>query len=221
MYRSLVAIPPRYGYTRIKRHCNEIFLNNAVSSAGAVLIGGTNTNSMLTIGTITATTGWGYYVPWSLQFTPANLQNWTELSALFDQYRIRNVKVTWTYQHNTSTASGTSGLPIQYWVEDHDDSAPVGMGALRERMGLRHKAFTSDAIECTMYVRPTTAGPLYDGATGSYASLSSPWCDCGALNVSWTGLKGVLCGVQLPATADVVTSFKIDVEYDVEFKSVQ
>lgn len=180
-----------------------------------------NINDMLLIGTPTvASGGWGYDIPFSMKFTHAAMINNAELTALFDVYKIVGVKVFVTYNHNVSTASGTSGMPSIIWWPDPDNAAVETVTDIRERMGLIRKPYTSDKRTRVLTLRyPKKMAALFDQATGAL-NVSQPirgWTDCDDVNIPHYGIKGMLENVQLPTTAGT-SFFKFDVQLMVQYK---
>lgn len=174
---------------------------------------------MLQIGTPFAQP-WGWDLPFTLNFTHAAMINQGELTALFDLYKIVKVDVYVTYQHNVSTAGGTSGMPNLMWWPDPDNAAVETVSDMRERMGLRRKAFTADHRTRKMWVsRPRKMAALFDVATGAL-NVAQPlggWTDCDDINIPHYGIKGCLENIQAPATASV-SGFRFDVKFTCVYK---
>lgn len=180
-----------------------------------------NINNMLLIGTpAVATGGWGYDIPFTMKFTHAAMINNGELTALFDLYKIVGVKVFVTYNHNVSTASGTSGMPSLIWWPDPDNAAVETVSDIRERMGLIRKPYTSDKrTRCMTLKSPRKMAALFDEATGAL-NVAQPlrgWTDCDDVNIPHYGIKGMLENVQLPTVAGT-SFFKFDVQLIVQYK---
>lgn len=180
---------------------------------------GTNVNSMLQIGSPFGQP-WGWDLPFTLNFTHANMINHTEMTALFDLYRITKVEVYVTYNHNVSTAGGTSAMPSLMWWPDPDNAAVESVTDMRERMGLHRKAFTSDKRTRKMWViRPRKMAALFDVATG-VTNIAQPiggWTDCDDVNIPHYGIKGCIENLIAPSTANV-SSVRLDVKFTVVYK---
>lgn len=211
----------RLGEMTTTRLVTEFFLTNTVALGVPGIQGGPTLASML-LGTTAASTGPGYNIPFALQFAISQVQNGTEIVQVFDQYRINWAKVFITYQHNVSTASGSSTMPTLLWFPDFDDAIPVGPGSCREHAGCEIREFTADKRTHVMKVTPRFLGGLFDVAAGAptWARTESGWIDVGTTNIAHYGIKGYLANVELPATGiePYTTSFRIDVQLNISLR---
>jgi len=213
----------RYGGLVMTRHAPPVYLVN--SAFGAFLLNGTNTNDQITIGSGADILAQplGHDIPFTMKFTHANILNNSELTTLFDQYKILKVEVYATFAHNVSTAGGLSTLPQLCWHVDRDDSAIEGVAATRERMGIRRKPFESDKRTRKMWVTaPTAMAALFDQATGS-TNIAAPvrrWIDCNDINIPHYGIKGVLENCFSSGTANVFC-VRFDVKYTIAYRHVR
>lgn len=211
----------RMGNFTTTRLVTEFFVTNTVA-VGVPGIQGGPTLPALILGTTAASTGPGYNIPFAMQFALSQVQNATEISAVFDQYRINWVKVFITFQHNVSTASGSSTMPTLFWVPDFDDAVAVGAGALREHAALDLREFTADNRTHVMKIEPRFHGGIYDASAGAgtWGSIERGWVDVAAQNTAHYGIKGYLANVELPATGvgPYTTSFRIDVQINLSFR---
>lgn len=215
------------GRMTVRRLAQTLYINNATSPGPSPPTAGwvetfpaAPTNGLLTIVQPTALTGgWGWNVPFSMQFSLNQLLNVTELTNIFDQYRILGVKVFISWNHNTSAASQASGLCGLQWYPDFDDSTPPTSDEVRERMGVISRRWSADKVTQVMSVRPR---PIFTSGTAMVPY--GTWFDCQTNpNTIHYGLKGLLTNVTLPARTSgdpAVTSFRFDVQYVVQFRSV-
>jgi len=214
----------RLGNFTTTRLVTEFFVTNTVA-AGVPGIQGGPTLPCIVLGTTAASTGPGFNIPFAMQFAASQVQNFTELNAIFDHYKINWAKVHITYQHNVSTASGTSTMPTLLWVPDYDDGIPVGPGSLRERAGLEVCEFTSDKRTQVMFLRPRCLGYVFNSATATSVAGDSMtgWIDVAADNTGHFGIKGYLANVELPATGvgPFTSSFRFDVELNISFRGTR
>lgn len=213
---------PRRGEFKTARLVTEFFVTNTVAAGVPGIQGGPSVPAIV-LGTTAASSGPGYNIPFAMQFCLSQVQNSTELGAIFDQYRITWARVNVTYQHNVSTASGTSTMPSLFWVADYDDAIPVGAGGLREHAGVEMVPFSADKRMQVARVTPCFSGATYDPvgpATLFGEAAKRGWLDIGAPNTLHYGLKGYLANVELPATGvgPFSTSFRFDVELGVTFR---
>lgn len=213
--RKGALVTKRRGFMMINRMGPDLHINNSIVQ-GVPQIAGSNIDQNLQLGTVTSTPGWGYYVPFTMTFSANQLQNIAEIQPLFDQYKIYKVVIKITYQHNVSTASGTSGMPELRYRVDYDDNNVIGPGAFKELMGFRIKTFTSNRNYHYIVITKPRSQLLQNDYSASTLSAKVPvnrWLDTDVLDVQHFGLKGVLSNVLLPASSDVATSFKFETRY--------
>lgn len=212
--RRGALVTRRRGFMLVNRLGPDVFISNS-AVGGVPGIYGTNTDSNLQLGTVSSTPGWGYYIPFSMQFTMNQIQNFSEFGNLFDQYKLNKVVVKITYQHNVSTAGGSSGLPELQWRVDYDDATPIGPGAFKELMGSTRRSFTSsrNALYMTVY-KPRAMLGVNDTTGLAIGKPVNTYIDIAQPDVPHYGIKGVLSNVLLPADAvNTLTSFKFETRY--------
>lgn len=210
----------------LSRMGGQIYITNTVAGGTVTIQGdaGANVNNMLSLGAVpgavASTGGWGFDIPFTLKFTAANIINIGEIQALFDLYKIVSCKVYVTYNHNVSTASGTSGLPGIMWFRDPDNAAVEDPFAIRERMGVVRKSFTPEKRTRVMWIKyPRKMGAIFDEATGALnvAQPMGGWTDLDDINIPHYGIKGMLTNVQLPTTLGT-SFFKFEVRFGLKLK---
>lgn len=123
------------------------------------------------------------------------LPNYSEFTALFDQYKINGVKLTWMLSANTvnmpnvSPGNTTASLPILYTAIDRDDGTPY---ATFDEMNQNDtcKLRRMDRV-VTRYVKPYVAVPVYSaGAFNGYAApTKNPWIDAASPATEYYGIK--------------------------------
>lgn len=204
----------------VRRMNDSMWLTNSIT-AGVAQIKGTNVNTLWANTAPVQGIGYGYYIPFAMQFSLNQIAGVAELADIFDQYRLLGVKVFISYQHNVSTAGGTSGLPAIQWFPDFDDATPPATESdLRQRMGVITRRWDSDSVTQVMSVRPR---PIYTAGTAMVPY--GTWFDCQTNpNTVHYGLKGILSNVLLPAATGEYdprsTAFKIDVQYVIQFRGL-
>jgi len=132
-----------------------------------------------------------------LSFALNNPPGYSELTALFDRYRLTKVQLTFIYGKNsanitqTTTAGANTNLPCLYTAIDlDDDSAPANIDELLEYETC-HVDRLDKIVKRTVYPRIATAA--YSGAFTSYANMDpSTWIDCNSDGVRYYGLKYVV-----------------------------
>ena len=212
IYRSVGS-----GSSFAKRKNAEVQIVNS-GALGTFTISGTNANSLITLGAPVAAAGYGYNVPFSMQFSLDQVVNYTEF-AIFDKYCIRAVKVTFRYMHNTSTLSATTGLPSMYAFVDKDDAIVPTVNNVRENMATKKRIFSGTRNEASFYFKPT---PVMEAYPLSYVPLrKAPFFDNSSTAVPHFALKGYLANLNAPAGTANLTCFNVDVTYYIALRHIQ
>lgn len=128
------------------------------------------------------------------QFKLSDVPGYGDFTQLYDQYRIKGVRITFYPAANTSYTGSSSSMPIGefYTVLDFDDSTlPANIEELNQYQTLRRTYFNRPHKR---YFKPlSTQSGVYQsgGVTTGYRSLpSSTWFDCGNPNILYYGIKG-------------------------------
>ncbi len=126
------------------------------------------------------------YVAASLTYTSADFSivpqlaltdGYTELTALFDQFRITEVVITLVPQFNVGAASSSQILPYIYSVNDFDGGGPTTATQFLER-GMTPVPMDRVLTFCNR--TPTVNAQMYEsGVATAYSPVISPWLDCG------------------------------------------
>jgi len=126
---------------------------------------------------------------YSLTFTLSACASVTQLSALYDQYRIKAAAVTFTPQINGSSGLAVSANPFPklYTVIDYDDATPITIAAMQQYDSV---IVSPPFTPITRFVVPHVAGALYGGSTFSaYGNLKNQWVDMSSTATPHYGLK--------------------------------
>lgn len=166
-----------------------------VRNSGNTITAGTSVQTV-PLGVALGNVGQGFV------FTPAlqDIVNYSELTTLYDQYKIWKVVFTFrliqnpnsTAQVNNGSVTNSSNFYPNIWiVPDHDDSSTPTLPALREYA--RVKCFTLQPNRTIRYsTHPNVLGQLYDGAITTAYKVEKPgsvWVDCNQASVPHYGLK--------------------------------
>lgn len=155
------------------------------------------------------------------QFRLSDLPNYTELTALFDNYRITRVLYRWTLLRNPNSDSvslANRGIyPNLMWVHDFNDSTSIGRAQMMTHAGMR-ELYLNDQRPATRWysIKPSTLSTTYETGLGApaYAPKWRQWLDTSDINAPHYGLK--LNINQLYSTMAV----KLETKYVLEFKGV-
>lgn len=144
--------------------------------------------------------------------TPVGLTDWASLTALYDQYKVNWIKMTFTW---TNSGGGTCPLYIRYNY-DPDVTVPTFAG-MAQLANLTEKSFTNVSPKFTYIFKPVEMA-LVDNftsgiATEGRAPREHQWTDVTYPVELW--------GCQLMTNFALVAGMNLffEIEYDVSFKS--
>lgn len=121
----------------------------------------------------------------SIQFIVSALDNFTNLAAVFDQYRIDMIEC-WILPQLTEVVAPSGGSSFYITTVDVDDAAtPTSFAQLT---GYPNAQVSNGTMTHYHRWRPQFAVAAYSGAFTSYSS-STGWLDCGSPGVNYYGLK--------------------------------
>lgn len=175
-------------------------------------------------------TGTQAYVNGALQGTFQNA-NYTEYSALFDSFRIKEVEITMVYNSNQSGIStNTSSLPTLWLANDYDDMNATSLASLQQYPSGKPLQFGnssgSNNGKQVWRLRPKTQ--IYAlsaaGTTVAMSGQSSAWYDTNtstSSSLEWFGLKGFHDNQQSTSTATPVGFVTFYVKYFMQFKDTR
>lgn len=180
------------------------------------------TNNSITLGTPVAVPGGlnMYDIPFTVRFRLDELTSYTELTSLFDRYKITGCLVK-CHLLNFPADSRIVAPYIDY-IQDYDDANTITVSQMREKMGVKTKAFTTAKPIVTMGVRPRVAQEIYSsGVSTAYAvPRGSTWINAQYPSVEHYAIKGILRNAYLPATAGALP-ISWDISYGVALKDAQ
>lgn len=122
-------------------------------------------------------------------FSLGQTLGYTELTSLFDRYKITKVQLKFFLKTSPDAQTGSVAVyPRMWWCPDYDDNGTENIDTLRQRKQTRSTMLKPNR-PITINVRPATLTMLYNGATTAYGSLRNRWCDCTYTNIPHYGLK--------------------------------
>jgi len=143
---------------------------------------------------------------------PVNITDWGSLTAIYDQYRVNWIKLTFTW---TNSGGGTCPLFIRYNY-DPDVTVPTLTG-MSQLANLHEKSFTNVSPKYTYIFKPMEL-TLKDNFTSALATEGR-----GVKEHSWTDVTYPveLFGVQFMTNFALIAGMNLyfEVEYDISFKS--
>lgn len=132
----------------------------------------------------------------ALAFNMAALPNASEFTALFDQYKLMNVKLDFVPFGDTvnlpiNTMTGTSGVlspggPLILAVDYDDNTTPADAASLLQ---YQHSKIVPIPRRHRMTIRPKFATEVYRSAVSTAYGARTGWLDCAASDVPHYGVK--------------------------------
>lgn len=150
--------------------------------------------------------------------------NYTEFQALFDYYKIGNVRMKMFFSNNTSSLSSpATALPIIHISNDYDDiNAAETVNSILERAGTRSFQFTADhQYGISHYLKPQASqyvmnvdGTGFVASTNGGVAPTGQWLNTAATQILHNGVKLVWNPQGRTSNTDIGTvTFLFEVEY--------
>jgi hypothetical protein len=142
------------------------------------------------LGPMTASSG-------SFVMSLSDVRNPSELTALYDQYKITGVKIRFKltsdpngiHRTNTVMANSANIYPKLLVVRDYDDNATETPNEMRERNNTKMYVLRPNSF-IDIFIRPAVRNQLYlDGVTTASSPLWGQWLDCSSTQVPHYGIK--------------------------------
>lgn len=153
------------------------------------------------------------YVAPSFYFTLSGLSNCTSFQALFDQYRINYLDVTFRPRCNSFVATSISSPPPLFITIDYDNSTPYTASSQATENSTC--AIVEVYQSCRRIFKPRFAEAAYQGTFTGYSNRTG-WVDCAYPDVQHYGIKTYLG--QCPVA--FVPQWDIDLKISVTFRNV-
>lgn len=148
----------------------------------------------------------------AIQFTLNQLPNYTEFAQLYDQYKIKGVKVKLVPKYNSVDISSPGSTQLLTVLDYDDANAPTAVNDLLQYQNM--KMTTSNRIH-SRYLVPRCNTEVSNATLGAASAPKVQWIDCGYPTVLHHGIK---YGVIAPAQD---TKFDLYVTYYLAFKNVR
>lgn len=142
-------------------------------------------------------------------FSLGALQDSTDFTTLFDQYRIGTCRVQFTAMNSFGSVSFPSTISTAI---DYDDNTAINVSQLGEYDSFQKNSLGSSFCRT---LQPRFASAAYGGALFTAFANASPltWLDVGSPSVPYYGLKGQIPGIIGATTAIVYTvSFEVTIQ---------
>ena len=142
-------------------------------------------------------------------FTIGELDNFSSLSAVFDQYRITKIDC-WLLPSITNVTDGTQTVPEIYSAVDIDDGAtPASVSQLYQ-----YESTVASKALCGHYHSWVPRASLAAYGTAGFvssANVVSPWIDCSSSSVQHYGIKVAITAGSPPIKYDLI--FRIHADF--------
>lgn len=221
-YYGKRAVARRYGYRKRRRLSAPVATTMAVTRRAprGGLSGGMSRvyTFQRTATTSFVITNGADFTQAAYSFTLQSLPNYTEFTALFDQYRINYIDCTVILNRTASSTlpslNEQNQTPNFHWATDKDDATAIDLNALMQYADYRVQRM--DKI-IRFRIRPSPCLAAYQGAFTGYTTTARTWIDCGSPGVVHYGLK---CGYSMVADVSNVNMGRVNLyfRYNVSFK---
>lgn len=145
------------------------------------------------------------------------IADWANLTGLFNEYRIKNIKTMFTYQSSATTPEKEPFVLIRNNAVDYTSVAPT-LANMTQYANVIKKTFTPEHPCWSYNLKPAIAVPVFQGTgvlgTTSYRMQKAPWCDVNDPVLHY-GL-----GIYF-STISPTQSIIVDVEYTIDFKEAR
>lgn len=153
------------------------------------------------------------------------LPNYTEFTALFDRWRITNVRLKFHYSSNVANGSAAPGtltgvaLPLIQIANDYDDAVPPASNTeLLQRQNTKYWTLDSTGPKTHSVSPRILLAAENSGAFTSVAVDRGSFIDCSTPNTDNVGVK-LWCETQTSAATQLQLGYIwVYATYDLEFK---
>lgn len=205
--RKTRRAPRRYVARKSRGSRSRVNIHTYVRSCEAVISNdrALNTPCVSNDATILASPGTlsGGYAPylssdnyaWTMTFAVDKTSQFTELSALYDQYKIANVKLTFEYAAEGGYADvGAVPTPKLAYFRDYDDTTLTTMQELNQREAIVTRRYLHSARPVILNVKPRLKDYIEQsgGVSTAAATYRKAWIDFSNPSVQHYGLKCAL-----------------------------
>jgi len=174
---------------------------------------------------VTAKSGFAdfYDFAQSFQFKLQDLKNAQFYTQIYDQWRLDSISITVQCMSTQAQIGNLTLMPTLYMATDFDDAGIVtGLDGIVGRSGYRRFQFGQKAQNAfTFTLKPKRAALMYNDVTSlvGYSSPANGWNDCNDPQITYYGIKAWFTDVWAPNSNTVNTAFKIDVKYNLAFRT--
>lgn len=160
----------------------------------------------------------------SIQFRLNAVADYSDLTQLFDRYKITGVKVKMLYQQNIADAQSVGALPVMWYAQDFDDSlVPTSSTDVQVKQYAKTRILNGNR-EFSLFIRPRISKSLVSADTTSAGASSEKPCyvDCAYPQVPHYGLKFWVDGWHAGSPSQAIAqALRIQTTYYLKLKDTQ
>lgn len=146
------------------------------------------------------------------------VDQYAQFAALFDQYMIEKVEVTFYPMFRANPLATSSMLiPLIYVVCDFDDAAAPT--TIQQMGDYQNCVVRSDESSFMITLTPHVALAAYNGSFTGYANQARQWLDCSSNNIPHYGIK---VGIDAGASGQTaLQAWNVSYRYKLAFRNVR
>lgn len=150
-------------------------------------------------------------------FRLSDLPDYSEFTALFDQYRVDWVDYVFICKQNGASPA----WPIIYFAEDHDDDTPPSLNEMWSKQDTQILQFGSNRTLLKLRVVPNTTRNVYqNGVLNGYErSPVGTWVDSATPSVPHYGIKYFVSNYNTVANPNA--TIQVIARYHISFKETK
>lgn len=165
---------------------------------------------------------WASPENFSKSFQLSDLNNYTEFTALFDQYKIDRIDLTFHFSQNVASvpipAANIACLPIMYHVVDFNDATALSIP--EQYMQYQNCIVANCDKFPAVTFKPLCAQALYNGTFSGYGSTSC-WVDTDSPSVQWYGSKFCIDPLNTNSGSNILGYLSITITYHITCRMVK
>jgi len=143
-------------------------------------------------------------------FTANQIDQYSSLAAVFDQYRIEEIEL-WMVGNNVVSAENSNGLLAT--VIDYDDA--VALSTFAQAQDYSNVVTSPMGMQHYRRFVPHAAMAMYSGTFTSYGNVESPWIDASSGGVQHYGFKVAA------TTTSIICGFNLIIRFRIAFRNVR
>lgn len=153
-----------------------------------------------------------------LVFVLSNLDIYSAVSAVWDQYRIDCIRLTIVPDQNAIPLETNSSVSLvqMYVVIDYDDGNALATANAAKKYD--NCAIVEPAESLCRQFQPRAALAAYSGAFSSFGNVGGLWIDMASPSVQHYGVK--IYVPQATVAQTLLQSWKVEIEYWVSYRAV-